>query len=265
MRGKHRSRDLEFLEKEARFLVGKGVKEIMLIAQDLTYYGIDLYGKRRLDDLLKTLSDIDGLEWIRLHYAYPSGFPIDILPTMRERDNICNYLDIPLQHISDRVLQHMRRGINKKRTIDLIHRIREEVPDIAIRTTLLIGHPGEEEDDHDELMDFVGQMRFERLGIFTYSHEENTHAGNKYEDNIPDEVKQGRFDELMELQQDISLEHNRKLIGKNLKVLIDRAENHYFVGRTEFDSPEVDNEVIIHSDQPLATGEFCEGFHFGCT
>ena len=260
MRGKHRSRDLEFLEKEARFLVSKGVKEIMLIAQDLTYYGIDLYGKRRLNDLLKTLSDIEGLEWIRLHYAYPSGFPVEILPTIRERSNICSYLDMPLQHISDRVLRHMRRGINKLRTIDLVNRIREEVPGIALRTTLLIGHPGEEEEDHEELMQFVEQMRFERLGIFTYSHEENTHAGNKFEDSVPDETKQRRFDELMEIQQDISFEHNRKLVGKNLKVLIDRAENDYFAGRTEYDSPEVDNEVIIHSDQTLKTGEFCEVF-----
>lgn len=258
MRGKHRSRSIEFLVDEAKFLVNKGVKEIMLIAQDLTYYGIDLYGKRKLNDLLNALADIQGLDWIRLHYAYPSGFPVEILPTIRDRSNICNYLDIPLQHVSDNVLQAMRRGINKQRTVDLINRIRDEVPGIAIRTTMLVGHPGETEADHQELLQFIESARFERLGVFTYSHEENTHAGNVFQDDLSDEVKERRFDEIMEIQQDISFEHNRKLVGQSLKVIVDKQENDYFVGRTEFDSPEVDNEVIIYSDQALKTGDFVE-------
>jgi len=254
MRGKHKSRSIEYLVKEATFLVQKGVKEIMLIAQDLTYYGLDLYGKRRLNDLLIALSDIEGLEWIRLHYAYPSGFPTEVLQTMRERDNICNYLDIPLQHISDNVLKIMRRGINRKRTEALIKKIREEVPGIAIRTTLLIGHPGETEQDYQELLEFIQEHRIERLGVFQYSHEENTYAF-RYEDDIPAEVKQERWDGVMEIQQEISLELNRKLVGKVCKTIIDREENGYYVGRTEYDSPEVDNEVIVHGTD-LEIGEF---------
>ncbi|MEM7657645.1 MAG: 30S ribosomal protein S12 methylthiotransferase RimO, partial [Bacteroidota bacterium] len=256
MRGKHRSRTIEQLVNEARFLVARGVHEIMLIAQDLTYYGIDLYGKRRLNDLLKALSDVEGLRWIRLHYAYPSGFPVEVLPTIRERPNICNYLDMPLQHVSDGVLKAMRRGINRKRTEELIHRIRQEVPGIAIRTTLLVGHPGETDKDQQELLAFIEQARFERLGVFMYSHEENTHAGDKMEDLIPEDVKQTRHDEVMEVQQDISFEFNRSLIGKELPVLIDRQEGNYFIGRTEYDSPEVDNEVLIQSEQALPIGQF---------
>jgi ribosomal protein S12 methylthiotransferase len=256
MRGKHQSRSIEFLVNEATHLASRGVKELMLIAQDLTYYGLDLYGKRRLDELLRALAGVEGIEWIRLHYAYPSGFPVEILPVMRELPEVCNYLDMPLQHISDQVLKTMRRGINQQRTRDLVARIRDEVPGLALRTTLLVGHPGETEADHEELLKFVEESRFERLGVFTYSHEENTHAGNQYEDLIPEKTKQRRMDEVMELQQDISFEINRSRIGKTLKTLIDRAEDGYFVGRTEYDSPEVDNEVMIRSEQPLTIGEF---------
>ena len=256
MRGKHQSRSIGQLVSEAKFLVNKGVKEIMLIAQDLTYYGFDLYGERRLADLLKSLSDVEGLSWIRLHYAYPSGFPLDILPVMRERSNICNYLDMPLQHISDRVLKSMRRGINRERTVDLLARIREEVPGISIRTTMLVGHPGEEEEDFQQLMEFVENQRFDRMGVFTYSHEESTHAGETMQDLIPEEVKTARMEALMEVQQDISLELNRAKIGKVLTCLVDRAEGEYMVGRSEADSPEVDNEVLIQSDLPLQIGEF---------
>lgn len=256
MRGKHKSRSIDFLVNEAKFLVAKGVKEVMLIAQDLTYYGLDLYGERKLADLLRALSDVEGLEWIRLHYAYPSGFPLDVLEVMVERPNICNYLDIPLQHISTNVLKHMRRGINRQRTEALIAKIREMVPGIAIRTTLLVGHPGETEEDHAELLDFIAKARLDRIGVFTYSHEENTHAGDTMEDIIPQEIKQKRCDEVMEIQQDISLEINRTRIGHTLKVLIDRVEGKHWVGRSEFDSPEVDNEVIVHSDKPLYVGQF---------
>ena len=255
MRGKHRSRDLESLVDEARFLVSKGVKELMLIAQDLTYYGIDLYGKRRLNDLLKALGEVEGLKWIRLHYAYPSGFPLEVLSTIREQENICNYLDIPLQHISDSVLKHMRRGINKGRTETLIDRIRQEVPDITLRTTLLVGHPGESLADHEELCEFVKKNAFDRLGIFTYSHEQGTYAGNSFQDELSEEEKERRKDELMEIQQDISLDLNRKKIGKTFLTLVDRKEDGYFVGRTEGDSPEVDNEVLIYSTG-LNIGEF---------
>ncbi|MDP5170813.1 MAG: 30S ribosomal protein S12 methylthiotransferase RimO [Bacteroidia bacterium] len=256
MRGKHQSRSIEGLVDEARFLVRKGVKEIMLIAQDLTYYGLDLYGDRKLSELLKYLSDVEGLNWIRLHYAYPSGFPTDILPVMRERDNICNYLDMPLQHISDRVLKSMRRGINRERTYDLISQIREEVPGITLRTTFLVGHPGEEEEDHAQLLEFVEQQRFDRVGVFTYSHEENTHAGEKMDDLISEETKEERMEAIMDIQQDISLELNRAKIGRTIPCLVDRLEGEYAVGRSEADSPEVDNEVMISSDQALKVGEF---------
>ena len=254
MRGKHRSRSIEDLTKEAAWLVQRGVKEIMLIAQDLTYYGLDLYRERRLNDLLKSLSDIQGLEWIRLHYAYPSGFPVDILPTIRERDNICNYLDMPLQHISDPMLKAMRRGTNSKRTYELIDRIREEVPGIAMRTTLITGYPGESEADHKAMLEFVEKVRFERLGVFQYSHEENTHAYNA-EDDVPEEVKAERQAEIMELQQGISFELNQERVGTTCKVLIDRAEGEFFVGRSEYDSPEVDNEVLVNGSD-LKVGEF---------
>ncbi|MFN0203963.1 MAG: 30S ribosomal protein S12 methylthiotransferase RimO [Bacteroidia bacterium] len=256
MRGKHDSRSIEFLVKEAEFLVSKGVKEIMLIAQDLTYYGLDIYGKRKLNDLLLHLSDVKGLDWIRLHYAYPSGFPTEILQTMRERENICNYLDIPLQHISDNVLKQMRRGINRERTEALIQQIREEVPNLTLRTTLLVGHPGETEQDHEELLDFIQKFKMDRLGVFTYSHEENTHAfGMK--DDVTTEDKERRRDEIMELQQDISFELNRLKVGKTFKTLIDRKEGDYFVGRTEADSPEVDNEVMVTGNN-LKIGNFYE-------
>lgn len=254
MRGKHRSRTIEDLVKEATWLVKRGVKEIMLIAQDLTFYGLDLYKKRRLNDLLKALSDIQGLEWIRLHYAYPSGFPVEILATMAERDNICNYLDMPLQHISDNMLRSMRRGTTRKKTYDLVQRIREEVPGIALRTTLISGYPGETQQDHDELVQFVEDIRFERLGVFVYSHEENTHAYT-LEDDVPDETKETRMAEVMMAQQEISLEVNQRRLDQKIKVLIDRQEGEYFVGRSEWDSPEVDNEVLV-TGEDLQIGEF---------
>ncbi len=254
MRGKNVSRSVDFLVEEAEFLVKKGVKEVMLIAQDLTYYGIDLYGTRKLDELLNRLADVKGLEWIRLHYAYPSGFPVEILKTMRERENICNYLDIPLQHISDNVLKLMRRGINRNRTEALMQQIREEVPGITLRTTMLVGHPGETQQDHEELLEFIRQQKFDRLGVFTYSHEENTYA-HRYEDTISEEEKESRKEAVMEVQQEISFAKNREKIGKTYKTLIDRKENGYFVGRTESDSPEVDNEVII-ADKGLKIGQF---------
>ncbi|MEM0999771.1 MAG: 30S ribosomal protein S12 methylthiotransferase RimO [Bacteroidota bacterium] len=254
MRGKHRSRSIEDLVKEAEWLVKRGVKELMLIAQDLTFYGLDLYRERRLNELLQRLSDVEGLQWIRLHYAYPAGFPVDILPTMRERSNICNYLDMPLQHVSDPLLKAMRRGTTRQRTYDLLTRIREEVPGIALRTTLITGYPGETEADHTTLCDFVEDIRFDRLGVFKYSHEENTHAFNA-EDDVPDEVKQERAGEIMEIQQDISFSLNQEKVGQNLKVLIDRREGQFFVGRSEADSPEVDNEVLV-STEGLTLGEF---------
>ncbi len=249
MRGGHVSKSIEQVVLEAKNLVRRGTKELILIAQDLTYYGLDLYRKRRLDDLLRALSDVEGLEWIRLQYAYPSGFPMEILDVMAERGNICNYLDMPLQHGSDRILKLMRRGITRERTEELIANIRDKVPGIALRTTLIAGHPGETEADFEEMHRFVDTMRFDRLGVFTYSHEENTHA-HTMPDDVPDETKQERADEIMQLQQGISQELNQGKIGGTFKVLFDRKENGYFVGRTEFDSPEVDNEVLVE-----ATGE----------
>lgn len=244
MRGKNQSRSVEFLTQEASFLVSKGVKEIILIAQDLTSYGLDLYGKRELNKLLQSLADVPGLEWIRLQYAYPSQFPEEILDTIREYPNICNYLDMPLQHISDRMLKSMRRGITKRRTIELLDTIREKVPGIALRTTLIAGYPGETEEDYQELLDFVEEQKFDRLGVFTYSHEENTHAYS-LTDDVPEEEKQARVAEIMEIQQDISYELNQQKIGKTLKVLVDRKEGKFLIGRTEADSAEVDNEVIL--------------------
>ena len=249
MRGGHVSKSIEQVVLEAKNLVKKGTKELILIAQDLTYYGLDLYRKRRLDDLLRALSDVEGLEWIRLQYAYPSGFPMEILDVMAQRGNICNYLDMPLQHGSDRILKLMRRGITREKTESLISQIRDKVPGIALRTTLITGHPGETEADFEEMHRFVDTMRFDRLGVFTYSHEENTHA-HTMPDDVPDETKQERADEIMQLQQGISQELNQDKIGGTFKVLFDRKENGYFVGRTEFDSPEVDNEVLVE-----ATGE----------
>ena len=256
MRGKHVSRPIEELVKEASSLVRSGTKELLLIAQDSTYYGLDLYKKRNLAELLQRLSDVEGLEWIRLHYAFPTGFPEDVLDVMAERSNICNYLDIPLQHASSRMLKLMRRGTTRAKTEALLALIRDKVPDIAIRTTLIAGHAGEEEEDFLEMMDFVEQQRFDRLGIFTYSHEEKTHA-HTMDDNVAEETKQARANAVMELQESISEELNRKKVGQTYKVLIDRKEGGFFVGRTEHDSPEVDNEVLIPAEgQYLRIGDF---------
>jgi ribosomal protein S12 methylthiotransferase len=244
MRGKHVSKSFEQIEAEVKGLVKNGTKEVLLIAQDSTYYGLDLYGERKLAELLRRMSDINGLDWIRLHYAYPSQFPLDALDVMRERDNICKYIDIPLQHTSDNMLKIMRRGITSKRTQEVIDTMREKVPGIAIRTTLIAGHPGETEQDFQDLCRFVEHNRFDRLGIFTYSHEEGTHAGTMVDD-VPQEVKEERAAIVMDIQQGISAELNQQKVGKTFKVLFDRKENGQFVGRTEFDSPEVDNEVIV--------------------
>lgn len=256
MRGKHVSRPMEELVLEAQNLVKKGVKEILLIAQDSTYYGLDLYKKRNLAELMTKLSDIEGLEWIRLHYAFPTGFPEDVLDVMKERDNICSYLDIPLQHGSTRILKLMRRGTDRQKTQALLKKMREKVPGIAIRTTLIAGHPGETEEDFEEMMAFVAESRFDRLGVFAYSHEEDTHSGTM-SDDVPEEVKNERVDALMELQEGISLEINESKIGKTFKTLIDRKDGDYFIGRTEFDSPEVDNEVLIDATESyLRIGDF---------
>jgi ribosomal protein S12 methylthiotransferase len=258
MRGKHRSKAIEVLETEARHLASQGVKELLLIAQDSTYYGLDLYKKRNLSELLARLSDIEGIEWIRLHYAFPTGFPEDILEVMAEKPNICKYLDIPLQHGSTRMLKLMRRGITRERTASLLDKIRSKIPGITLRTTLIAGHPGETEQDFKEMMDFVEQSRFERLGIFTYSHEEQTHS-YQMEDDVPNELKQERADMVMELQQQISAEINQAKIGSTVKVLIDRKEGQNFIGRTEADSPEVDNEVIIDgTENYLRIGDFAK-------
>ncbi len=258
MRGKHVSRPMEQLVKEAQSLVKNGTKEILLIAQDSTYYGLDLYKKRNLAELLERLSDVDGLEWIRLHYAFPTGFPEDVLEVMANRSNICNYLDIPLQHGSTEMLKIMRRGTTREKTERLLHTIREKVPDIAIRTTLIAGHPGETEKEFEEMLDFVEKSRFERLGIFPYSHEDNTHAFTM-EDNVPEEIKLQRAERIMEVQESISEELNNQKIDKTLKVLIDRKEAGQFIGRTEHDSPEVDNEVLIDANKHyLRVGDFAD-------
>ena len=246
--GKHRSRSMDDLEAEVKMLVDKGVKEFHLIAQDLSYYGIDRYKSQKLAELLERLSDIPGVEWLRLHYAYPAHFPYEILKVMRERENVCRYLDIALQHVSDHMLGIMRRNFTKAQTYELIRRIREEVPGIHLRTTMLLGHPGETEADVQELKEFLRFARFERLGAFTYSHEESTYAHKHYQDDVPEEVKQQRMDEIMSLQQEISTEINQAKVGTTLKVIIDKKEKDYFVGRTEFDSPEVDPEVLIPVD-----------------
>ncbi len=256
MRGGHISRPIEELVLEAKNLAKNGTKELLLIAQDSTYYGLDLYKKRNLADLLKNLSDVAGIEWIRLHYAFPAGFPMDALDVMAERSNICKYIDIPLQHGSSRMLQLMRRGTTREKTEQLIDTLREKVPGIAIRTTMIAGHPGETQEDFEELLTFVGKSRFDRMGVFTYSHEENTHS-HTMPDDVPDEVKQQRLEEIMELQQGISLELNSGKVGKTFNVLVDRKEGGNFIGRTEFDSPEVDNEVIIESPGDyLRIGDF---------
>ena len=256
MRGKHNSTPIEELVKQAKHLASDGVKELILIAQDLTYYGLDLYKKRSLADLLRSLVKVEGIEWIRLHYAFPTGFPEDVLEVIREESKICNYLDIPLQHISDSILKSMRRGTSQKKTTSLIKKIREKVPGIILRTTLIVGYPGETEEDFEILKNWVKEMRFERLGCFTYSHEENTHAF-KLHDNVPEEVKQERSNIIMDIQSQISWENNQACVGKIFRCLIDRKEGLNFVGRTFMDSPDVDNEVLIDAKKfYLKSGEF---------
>lgn len=257
MRGGHTSTPIDQLVQQAKNLAANGTKELILIAQELTYYGLDLYGKRKLNDLLHSLADVEGLEWIRMQYAYPTQFPMEILDVMKERSNICNYLDMPLQHVSDNVLKTMRRGITRRKTYELVDAIRQKMPEIALRTTLLVGHPGETEKDFEDLMQFVQETKFDRLGVFQYSHEENTHAGTLI-DNIPAEVKEERAERIMEIQRDISLEKNLQKVGKTYKVMIDRHEGKHWIGRTEYDSPEVDNEVLIDSSSHYARiGDFC--------
>ncbi|NND88288.1 MAG: 30S ribosomal protein S12 methylthiotransferase RimO [Flavobacteriaceae bacterium] len=257
MRGKHRSTPIEDLVIESEKLAATGVKELILIAQDLTYYGLDLYKKRNLAELLKALAKVEGIEWIRLHYAFPTGFPMDVLDLMREEPKICNYIDIPLQHIADPILKSMRRGTTKAKTTKLLQDFRAAVPEMAIRTTLIVGYPGETQEDFEVLKEWVKEMRFERLGCFTYSHEENTHAYN-LEDDVPEDVKMDRANKIMEIQSQISWELNQEKIGKTFRVLIDRKDGGYYVGRTEFDSPDVDNEVLISTDAYLRTGDFYE-------
>jgi ribosomal protein S12 methylthiotransferase len=255
MRGTHVSRPIDDLVKEAESLVRRGVKEIILIAQELTYYGLDLYKKRRLADLLNKLADIEGLEWIRLHYAHPNNFPLDVLDVMRERKNVCNYLDLPLQHASDKVLRAMKRQTTRKEMEELIATIREKIPDICLRTTLITGFPNETPDDVEEVKDFLIKNRFDRVGIFTYSHEENTGA-YALKDNVPEEEKQHRAQEIMEVQREISFEKNEEKVGKIFRTIIDKKEAAHYLGRTEYDSVEVDNEVIVHSNKKLNIGEF---------
>lgn len=258
MRGGHISKPMEQLEEEARALAAKGTKELLIIAQDSTYYGLDLYKERRLAELMVRLSKVEGIEWIKLHYAFPTGFPMDVLDVMRDTPNICKYIDIPLQHAADNVLKSMRRGTTLAKTEELIASIRESVPGIAIRTTLISGYPGETEEDHRTLVEFVRRNRFDRLGVFAYSHEENTHAYGLVDD-VPAETKQDRVDEIMAVQQRISSDINQQKIGQEFKVLIDRKEGNYYVGRTEFDSPEVDNEVLIEAkDLYLRQGNFVQ-------
>tara|TARA_B100000768_G_C11249615_1_gene363473 strand:- start:136 stop:1389 length:1254 start_codon:yes stop_codon:yes gene_type:complete len=259
MRGKHVSTPIEDLVKAAEGLAAQGVRELILIAQDLTYYGLDIYKKRRLADLISALDQVEGIEWIRLHYAFPSGFPMDVLSVIAASDKVCNYLDMPLQHASDSILKSMRRGITQEKTEKLLSDIRETVPDIAIRTTLIVGFPGETEEDHANLLDWVERMKFERLGCFTYSHEENTHA-YQLEDDVPEEVKKKRVEEVMDLQAGISEALNLRYLGNEFKVIIDRCEGGFWLGRTEFDSPDVDNEVRIpvSDDLHLRIGDFVQ-------
>ncbi|MFJ1491321.1 30S ribosomal protein S12 methylthiotransferase RimO [Capnocytophaga canis] len=258
MRGSHRSTPIEDLVQEAEKLATKGVKELILIAQDLTYYGLDLYKQRKLADLLRALVKVEGIEWIRLHYAFPTGFPMDVIDVMKEEPKICNYLDIPLQHISDSILKSMRRGTTKEKTTKLLKEFKQKLPEMAIRTTLIVGYPGETQEDFETLKEFVKEMRFDRLGCFTYSHEENTHAYS-LEDDVPEEVKLQRANDIMELQSQISWELNQEKIGKTFRCLIDRKEGNYFVGRTEHDSPDVDNEVLIDAKKfYVKLGEFID-------
>ncbi len=258
MRGKHRSTPIEDIIIEATKLASKGIKEIMLIAQDLTYYGLDIYKKRALAELLLALVKVDGIEWIRLHYAFPSGFPMDVLKVMKDEPKVCNYLDIPLQHINTELLKSMKRGTTHEKTTSLIHKFRESVPQMAIRTTLIVGYPGETEEMFQELKDWVEEMRFERLGVFEYSHEENTGA-YVLEDNVPDEVKFKRVNEIMEAQSQISWELNQQKIGKTFRCLFDRKDGEYFYGRTEYDSPDVDNDVLVDAKEHyIKIGEFID-------
>ena len=258
MRGGHKTTPIPNLVKEAEKLAAKGVKELILIAQDLTYYGLDLYKKRKLAELMIRLSEVDGIEWIRIHYAFPTAFPEDVLEVIKNNPKVCTYMDIPLQHISDNLLKSMRRGTTMDKTKNLIKKFRKDVPGISIRTSLIVGYPGETEKEFQELLDFVKESKFDRLGVFTYSHEENTHA-HKLEDNVPDEVKHQRAEEVMDLQSSISYDLNQKRIGKTYKVLFDRKEGDYYIGRTEFDSPDVDNEVIVNAkDFYLKIGDFAD-------
>ena len=258
MRGSHRSTPIEEVVKQARQLAKEGVKELMLIAQDLTYYGLDLYKERKLADLLLALVDVEGIEWIRLHYAFPTGFPENVLQVMREQPKVCNYLDIPLQHIADPILKSMRRGTTKEKTTNLLKKFRAEVPGIILRTSLIVGYPGETEEDFDTLKNWVKEMRFERLGCFTYSHEENTHA-HQLKDDVTEQVKQERSNAIMEIQSQISWEHNQSCVGKTYRCLIDRKEGENYVGRTFMDSPDVDNEVLVNATTHyLKQGEFVD-------
>ncbi len=255
--GRHVSRPMEEIVDEVKTLVKKGVKEFQVIAQELTYYGVDLYKKQMLPELIERISDVEGVEWIRLHYAYPVHFPERLFEVMRERENVCKYMDIALQHISDNVLQNMQRHVTKEETYRLIRRFREEVPGIHLRTTLMVGYPGEEEEDFEALKEFVREVRFDRMGAFAYSEEEGTYAAEHFKDSVPEEVKQRRLDELMDIQQGIAADLNEKKTGKEYKVIIDRIEGEYYIGRTEFDSPEVDPEVLIPcSEKPLSIGSF---------
>ncbi|MCG8410889.1 MAG: 30S ribosomal protein S12 methylthiotransferase RimO [Bacteroidales bacterium] len=257
IKGKHISRPIPDLVEETKFLVSKGVKEVILIAQDLSYYGIDLYKENKLTELVDELSNIKGVEWLRLHYTFPTKFPLDLLTLMNDKPNVCKYLDIPVQHISDNILKNMRRGISKAQTYALIDSFRKKVSDMAIRTTLLVGHPGETEENFQELIEFIKYAKFERLGVFTYSEEENTYSAKNFDDDIPASVKQERMEILMDIQREISCELNQQKIGNEYKVLIDRIEGDYYIGRTEYDSPDVDNEVIIESkEKKLEVGEF---------
>lgn len=258
IRGKHISRSIESLIDEATQLAKDGVKELLIVAQDSTYYGLDIYGKRMLSDLIQKLSEINGIEWIRIHYAYPSNFPLELINVIKNNPKVCKYIDIPFQHISDNMLKLMRRGLDKKETIDLVSKLREEIPNLAIRTTFLVGHPGETEQDFNELLDFVKTSKFDRVGVFTYSEEEGTYAANNHPDTISEEIKNKRLEALMELQQEVSLKNNANKVGKILKVIVDRFEDQFIVGRTEFDSPEVDQEVLIKNDQnkKIQIGDF---------
>ncbi len=257
MRGKHVSVEMDELVNRARTLASKGTRELLLIAQDLTYYGLDIYKKRELASLLDKLSDVEGIDWLRLHYAFPSGFPMEVLDVMNKKANVTKYLDMPLQHISDNMLTSMRRGITKQKTIDVVNKIRDKVPGIAIRTTLIAGYPGETEKDHEEMLRWVEESKFERLGIFTYSHEENTHA-HLLKDDVSEKTKRKRADAVMALQQDISYKLNQQKVGQSYKVLFDRKEGEFFIGRTEFDSPDVDNEVLVKAvgDTYVRIGDF---------